>query len=255
MEGCGVAAPARLPAPVPVEPGLIREERRHHVEHADLDLLAAAGALAREQRQRDAVGGRHAGDEIGDGVAHLDGRPVGKAREVHHAGLALHDEVVARPRGLGAALAEPGDRAVDQPRVRFAKGLEAEAEALHRAGTEVLQHYIGARDEPAQDGLPLRRLEVEGEALLAAINRHEVGGLAPREGRPSARVVSLARLLDLDDLGAHVAQRHGAEGARQHAGEVDDADARQRRPCRGGPAGRRLPGSDAGSSLGHSISL
>ena len=34
-------------------------------------------------------------EEIGDGVAHLDGGAVGEAGEIHDARLALHDEIVA----------------------------------------------------------------------------------------------------------------------------------------------------------------
>ena len=48
----------------------------------------------------------------------LTGGPSGKPGEVHDAGLALHDQVVAGPVRLGPALAEARDRAVDEPGVR-----------------------------------------------------------------------------------------------------------------------------------------
>ncbi len=44
-----------------------------------------------------------------------------------------------------------------------------------------------------------------------------------------ARVVAAVGVLDLDDLGAHVGQDLGAHGSRDHAGEIDDADAVERR--------------------------
>ncbi len=228
--GVLVAAPGGLASGIPVQAGLVGEKRGHHVEHADLDLLPLPRLGAREKGQHHALGRGHARHEIADGVAHLDGRAVGEAGEIHHAGLALHDEIVAGPGGLGAALSEAGDRAVDEPRVQLAERSVAEAEALHGAGTEVLDHHVGLGEETAENGLPVRRLHVEGQALLVAVDRHEIRRLAPREGRPAARVVALARLLDFDDLCPHVAERHGAEGPGEDAGEIDDAKPREGRP-------------------------
>ena len=37
-----------------------------------------------------------------------------------------------------------------------------------------------------------------------------------------------ARLLDLDDVGALVGEDHGRPRPRQHRGQIDDADARER---------------------------
>jgi len=41
-------------------------ERGHHVQHGDLDLLAGARPLAREQREHDAVGGHRSRGQVGD---------------------------------------------------------------------------------------------------------------------------------------------------------------------------------------------
>ena len=225
-----VSAAGRPAAAVPVQARLIGQERGHDVQHADLDLLALARAGAREKREGHAVSRRHAGDEIGDGVAHLDGGAVGEAGEIHDARLALHDEIVAGARGLGAALAEARDGAVDQARVQLAKGVVAEAQPRHGAGPEVLQHHVGLGHEPTEDGLSVGRFHVEGQALLVAVDGEKVRRLAAGEGRPAARVVPLARFLDLDDLRPHVPQDHRAERAGEHARQVEHADARERRP-------------------------
>src|SRR4029453_4783890 len=49
------------------------------------------------------------------------------------------------------------------------------------------------------------------------------------EGRPpfAGIVASLGRL-DLDDLGAHIAEHHGAEGASQDAGQIEHGDPGER---------------------------
>ena len=45
------------------------------------------------------------------------------------------------------------------------------------------------------------------------------------ERRPSARVVAVLRLFDLQHLGAHVAEHHRAERTGHHARQVDHAKA------------------------------
>src|SRR5439155_8540487 len=157
-------------------------------------------------------------------VPGLDGGAVREPSQVHQARLALDDEVVARPAGLRARLAEARDRAVDEARVEATGPVVAEAEASERAGTEVLEEDVGGGEEPPQDLLPRLRLEVEGEALLAPVDAHEVRRLTPGERRPGSRVVAVTRLLDLDDLRPHVGQEEGAVRAGEDAGEVDDAD-------------------------------
>src|SRR5262249_41130994 len=79
----------------------------------------------------------------------------------------------------------------------------------------------------AKDLLPRRWLEVEGQAALVAVHGHEVGRFTAKEGRPAASVVAPSGLLQLDHVGAHVAQHHGAERPGQDAGEVENTDAGQ----------------------------
>src|SRR6266480_4303410 len=103
---------------------------------------------------------------------------VGEARDVHEPGLALDDQVVTRAVRLRPGLAEARDRAVDEPRVELRQGTVAQAELRHRPGTEVLEEDIALSHERRHDPAPLRRLEVQGDALLAPVDRHEVGGFA-----------------------------------------------------------------------------
>src|SRR5207247_3198901 len=97
-------------------------------------------------------------------------------------------------------------------------------ELLHRSGPKVFEKDVALPDERPKDRLALRGLEVQGDALLVAVDGHEVRRLAAREGRPAPRVVALPRLFDLDDLGAHVAQHHRAERPGEAAGEIQAAD-------------------------------
>src|SRR5439155_10540004 len=103
-------------------PGLLGEVRGRDVEQGELDLLAAAGAGAGEQRQDDAVGRGHAGDEVRDRVTDLHGRTVRESGEVHDARLGLDHEVVAGAVRFGPGFTEARDRAVHEPRVQPREG-------------------------------------------------------------------------------------------------------------------------------------
>jgi hypothetical protein len=55
--------------------GLIRQERRHGIEQADVHVLAAPGAAARDEREQQSLKREHAGRQIGDRHAEpTDGR-------------------------------------------------------------------------------------------------------------------------------------------------------------------------------------
>ena len=70
---------------------------------------------------------------------------------------------------------------------------------------------------------PRRGLEVEGDAFLAAVAAAKESAHAVDQRGYQACVVAGARVFDLDDLGAQVAQEHGADCAGEEAGQVKDA--------------------------------
>ena len=88
------------------------------------------------------------------------------------------------------------------------------------------------RRQAPDERLALRRLEIDGDRALAAVAGVEIGGRQRRavgalhEGRPpAARVVAVARPLDLDDVGAEIGERLADPGAGEDAGEFEDAEA------------------------------
>ena len=110
----------------------------------------------------------------------------------------------------------------------FVPRKKREAEAVEAARPEVLQQDVGATCELLRELEVLVVLEVERDRALVAINGKVIGRFAVDEGRPpGAGVVALARQLDLDHVGAHVAQHHRAIGAGHDAREIDDANAAQ----------------------------
>ena len=160
----------------------VREHRHLRVEERQVDVLALARAFAVEERRDDGVGGIHAGEEVGHGDADLlrtaAGKVVALAGHAHEAAQALDHEVVAGPVAVRAVLAEPGDRAVDEPLVARAQRGVVEAVALARSPTlkfsTTTSHAAASR---LRDRLPLGAGDVERDRLLAAVGREEVRGV------------------------------------------------------------------------------
>src|SRR5215470_20691 len=67
-------------------------------------------------------------------------------------------------------------------------------------------------------------LKIEGDAALVAVDGRERGA-HPVLAAQVAQVVAEGRPLHLDHVGAQIGEEGGAVGARDDAGEVEDADA------------------------------
>src|SRR3954470_7122953 len=73
--------------------------------------------------------------------------------------------------------------------------------------------------------------EIEGQAFLVAVEHHEDGALLTDIRIAAAGFRFLARALDLDDFGAHVAEHHPAIGAGPRMRELQNPNAVQRSLC------------------------
>ena len=163
--------------------------------------------------------------QIGDRNADAH-RPLARqAGDRHQAAHALGDLIEARPVAIGAVLTEAGNAGVDDALVDLAQRLVVDAEALFHVGAEILHHHVGLGDQAAEGGKPLRRLQVERDAALVAVQILEVGTIA----RPAGRLApfEMRRGLDLDHIGAPVGELPHRGGARTHAGEVENRETRK----------------------------
>ncbi len=76
---------------------------------------------------------------------------------------------------------------------------------------------------------PLGMLEVERDAALVAIQHHERRRDAVDARLAiAARIVAAGKLLDLDDVGAHVGEHHAARGPGHDLRELEHAHAGKR---------------------------
>ena len=186
------------------------------VEERDLDEVTFPRELAPTERGEDRCCRMEAGQYVDDRDAHLHGLTVGLAGDRHQAALGLHGEVVTRPV-TRLARTEAADRAVDDTGPALAHSLVVEPQPRCAAGAKVLDHDVGACAQLERELTTIRILQIQGDAALAAVDREEVGGLASRERRaPRARLVSAGGVLDLDDIGSQVGERHRRVGAGEH---------------------------------------
>ncbi|MEJ1967550.1 MAG: hypothetical protein WDN03_02765 [Rhizomicrobium sp.] len=144
---------------------------------------------------------------------------------------ALDDIVVAGLVLVRSGVSESGQRAIDQGRIFLAQTVVIEAVFRQRAGLEVLHHDMRPPRQPPDQRLALWPGHVDRDGLLVAVGGQEIGRVAAaavrigQEGRTEeAGLVALAGLLDLDHLGAQVAENLGRPGRRQDAAQIEHAD-------------------------------
>jgi hypothetical protein len=206
---------------------------RLEVEHEDLRLqerglhplaLARAGPLL--QRDQDAERAEEAGGEVGQRNSDAHRPLAGQAGDRHEAAHALGDLVEARPRAVGAVLAEAGDAGVDDPGIDRPEIGIGDAEAVLHVGAEVLDDDVGPGDQALEERDAGGRLQIQGQRALVAVEVHEVGAVA----RAAHRLAFLQRLrhLDLDDVGAPVGELADRGRARPDPREVEHDEARER---------------------------
>jgi hypothetical protein len=236
-----IAAPRRHHVGDQVVHGEMAQRGQAAVEQRQVDMLAGTAVdVAVIEGGLDGVGRVEAGQDVDHRQAHLHrsaaGLVVGIARGAHHAAHGLEHAVIAGLGRQGAGLAKAGDRAVDQARIDRLQALVVQAVLLQRPGLEVLQHDVGLGGQAADDLLPLGGGEIGGHRALVAVGAEIEGGVRGRrpvailqEGRAVfAGFVADAGPLDLDDLGAQIAQHLGGERRGQNTAEVQHLDAIQR---------------------------
>jgi len=191
-----------------VQKGLVvgqagQDQRGVGIEQAHADVLAFTAAFAVQQRRQHRVGGGHCRDAVdhraADGVGFLV-----LALRPHEPGQALDDLVVGRPVRVRAIGAKAGDRHVNQARVDFAQHLVAEPQPVHHAGAEVFEDNIRRANQIANQFGAACRLELDANALLAAVRVHgrsagavPAGSKTCRQGRRKCVIRSLSSMASL----------------------------------------------------------
>ena len=209
---------------------VVGDPMAHHV-HADIEqreveALAAAGLVPAEQGEGDAGGAERAGavvDRRRADPAHL---AVLRSGGLDQSDFRLDAGIVAGARRVGAGLAVSRDRGIDQPRIFLRHDVPAEAQLVDDARHEGFHEDVGLGDQPHQHVAAARGAQVEGEAALVAVHRRHPGAAEMR-----AEVLAVEGL-DLDHVGAHVAQDLAGGRTGDDLREVEDERVGERKHFR-----------------------
>ena len=122
----------------------------------------------------------------------------------------------------GLPVARYGD--VNQPWVDRRQRLVVDAEALDDAWPVVLQEHVGALDEIEQQGLSVRRFQVDGEGPLVAVKREErdVDAVAARAAGGDVALPLACDRFDLDDVGTEIAEALRRKGPGHGDGTIEN---------------------------------
>jgi hypothetical protein len=229
----------------------VLEEREAPLHQRNVHDLAAAATkhVPPVERGEDALHGEHARDRIAERDVKPGRRLARKSVDVADAAHRLRHGGEARPRCVRPGLAVAGDARDDESRVHLPELVRPDPPLLERAGAEVLDEDVAVLDEVEQQLLPSLLPQVECDALLVArLHRPPEGAPLVARLAPLAQRVRLPRWLDLDDLGAHVAEQPAGEGTGEQHAELDDADAGER----AGPVALALRSRGGDCGIGHS---
>ena len=184
-------------------------------------------------------GGRVGGPSAGP---HLVGEP----------GHRLGEGAERSPLGVRSELPEAADAQHDEVGVDLEQLVGSDVPAFHDAGPEVLDEHVGVFDEAAQDLLALGLGEVECDGPLVAGDHLRPQAVAVLVVAVGAGRVAVG-VLDLDDVGAVVAEQHGGDRGGVDGAKVEDPDAGQGSGHGAAPCAEP-PSADASGWVGGTLS-
>ena len=196
-----------------------------------VDPLPLASRVAMAQSGQDPECREQSGHVVGIHRRRPCGRPVRMPVHVPRPAKGRADGSIPGPLIEWPRLAEGGDPRHHQPRVDRVEHLPAEPPPLEDPGAEVLEDDVARGHEATGDFLTLGSVKVERDELFVPI----VGGkpvVTPvLGGTETPQVVTAARHLGLDHLGAELGHEHTAEGTGHHLGQLEDAYSLKRKTC------------------------
>ena len=207
------------------------DRRRSRLLHAEIDPLTLGSIVACEQREHHSDRAEIRRRMIGLQAERTHRRVIRKAVDVKHPAERGQHGVVRDVIAIWTGLSERRNRAQHERWILPMQNFPAKPELVHRAGSEALDNDVGAARELKQDVGAARMLEVQRQrALVEIVEPEKEAAIAMRqiveEGADAASVVAVGRL-DLDNVGAHVAQDSRAELCAMSR-QVEDAQARER---------------------------
>jgi hypothetical protein len=202
--------------------------RENGVGHRHVDVAATtAGAGVDDAGEQPDQRAQRAAEQVADLEVGNCRRTAGDADLVEQAAVGQVIEVVAGAVAVGAVLAVAGDRAINDARVDCRYRLVADSQLVDDAGAKALDDDIRAGGEAHEGGDAGGLLEVQRQAALVAIDQLEIARLAVHCAG-AACVVAGTGVLDLDHVGAEIAEVHGCQRSWQESAQIKDAKSVER---------------------------
>ena len=191
---------------------------RHGLEHRDIQALTAPGAVAMHQAGADRADRGQPDDAVDQRIRDIARGVVAADRhQVRQRRAALDQIVIGRFGRIGPVLAKAEHAGIDQARIEFRNHVIAEPQSCHRLRPDVVDQHVGSGDQSQRRVAPGRLLQIEAETALAAVGVEEHRPHAGMARRPDLPGDVAVECLDLDDIGAVIAQHLRGIGPHQHA--------------------------------------
>ena len=201
---------------------LVKNAENRFIE-CQIDALAFTRRLARPQRNQRSDSAVHAGHVVGERRRAWHDRHTPRfAGEIRQSREGVCD---TRESGLSAkrpilSIRRNADK--NGARVDRLEIVVSKAPLLERARAEILDDDVALGRELPQQLPPALLLQVQRNALLVpALSKPEKRVAALGIGAKAAQRIADLRRLDLDDLGAELAENRGAVWARDKSAQVE----------------------------------
>ena len=198
-----------------------RGDRERHVLQRQDDALPLPRhppmPFCSQDRHRPGIGGRQIPRR-----RHGIDRPLVADRSGDHgkAGDGVHGVV-----DMGRAVARAHDVEGDQVGAPLGQLLVGQPTARRHVGGEDAAAFARRRDQRGEQLASFRTAQVDGDRALALVEARPVDRAAILRDRPAVVVEAALDMVETDDVGAQLGERHAAQGGRNESRAFDDAKA------------------------------
>ncbi len=202
---------------------------KSRVEQADVHVAAHSRIARPHHGAHQAQGRQGPRAQIDQRQPRLLRRTLGVAGQAHPAGVALHQVVVPGFRGPLPAASEGREGGADDGPLDLAEAGVVQAHAGGQVAAQVVEDAIGPADQWMEHGRCLGMVQVEGDALLVAVEALEVDAVVAFDfgSHLAGDVASAEGVFDLDHLCSQVGQQHAGPGTGAELLDGQDANALQ----------------------------
>src|SRR5579875_564335 len=195
-----------------------------------IDDASSPGASALDERCKNTERRPYAGADVDNGNTHPHRGSAVLSHNAHQSAMGLHQRVIARAIAERPDPPESAEIAIDEARLLGGQDRGGKPKFVKRTEFQILHHHVHALENKASQSGNLGRIrEIDGNPALGAIDRLEgCRGAAPKWRSPVTAVVSFIGVLELDHIGAKLAEDHSGDRRGNAMPDLEHRNACQR---------------------------